>query len=244
VSAGGVVDLDRLSYQIVYGGGTTASADNDAVRRACAGSGGRLLPFYFGNPHVGARDYARRGAQYWGLEISPAVHGVGFYNLGVRELVSQARRHRHPVYTVCVPGPGGSTEDFLRLVADYPDVTFIFGHCGYIGIDTHAIEQIAPHANVIAEISGCFSFTARRAVQRLGAQRVVFGTEYPLQHPSAELAKLAALALPQADEELVAWRNAHRLLQLETLEDDDDCREWTDTGIQPDTARRRVAAHR
>jgi len=214
VSAGGVMDLDQLAYQVVHGGRSTGSPDNEAVLRAAEGSGGRLVPFFFGNPHASFREYAKRGHHYRGLEISPAVHGVGFYHPGVRELVEVAQQHGHPVYTVCVPAPGGGTADLLWLVKAYPDVTFVFGHCGYTGIDTHALKLLAPYPNVVAEISGCFSVTAQTAIERFGADRVVFGTEYPLQHPDVELAKLAALRLSTSDERKVAWSNAHRLLNL------------------------------
>jgi predicted TIM-barrel fold metal-dependent hydrolase len=214
VSAGGVVDLDQLAHQIVHGGRSTGSPDNEAVLRAAEDSGGRLVPFFFGNPHAPIREYAKRGHHYRGLEISPAVHGVGFYHPGVRDLVEVAQQHGHPVYTVCVPASGGGTADLLWLVKGYPDVTFVFGHCGYLGIDTHALKLLAPYPNVVAEISGCFSVTARTAIERLGADRVVFGTEYPLQHPDVELAKLASLRLSTSDERKVAWSNAHRLLNL------------------------------
>jgi predicted TIM-barrel fold metal-dependent hydrolase len=214
ICAGGLIDLDRLAYLIVHGGRSTASADNDAVLRAAEASNGRLVPFYFGNPHVSTRAYRTHGKRYRGLEISPAVHGTGFYNSGVRDLVDVARDFGHPVYTVCVPAPGGGTEDLVRLAADYPDVVFVFGHCGFITVDTMALTQLAPYPNIVAEISGCLSVTARLAVQRLGCDRVLFGTEYPLQHPEAELAKLAALGLSPADEQRVAWDNAHRLLKL------------------------------
>jgi predicted TIM-barrel fold metal-dependent hydrolase len=214
ICAGGVVDIDRLAFQIVNGGRCMQSANNDAVLRAAELSHGRLVPFYFGNPHVSVRDYRRHATQFRGLELSPAVHGVGFYHSGVRELVEVAREYGHPVYTVCVPTPGGGTDDLGRLAADYPDVVFAFGHCGFIAVDTYALTRLAPYPNVVAEISGCFGVTARLAVQRLGADRVLFGTEYPLQPPEAELAKLAALRLSPADEQLVAWENAHRLLKL------------------------------
>ncbi|MFD8202061.1 amidohydrolase family protein, partial [Streptomyces sp. NPDC059701] len=44
------------------------------------------------------------------------------------------------------------------------------------------------------------------------AGRVVFGSEYPLQHPAVELAKFQALRLPPGQWRQVAWDNAHRLL--------------------------------
>jgi uncharacterized protein len=41
---------------------------------------------------------------------------------------------------------------------------------------------------------------------------VLFGTEYPGQHPSVELAKFRALQVPADVWRLVAWGNACRLL--------------------------------
>ena len=41
---------------------------------------------------------------------------------------------------------------------------------------------------------------------------MLFGTEYPIQDPGVELAKLAALGLDADTWTKVAWRNAHRVL--------------------------------
>jgi predicted TIM-barrel fold metal-dependent hydrolase len=213
VSAGGVVRLDQLAYQIVHGGGSEASADNASVLAASAGSDGRLVPFFFANPHGSSGEYAVAAHQFRGLELSPAVHGVGFGDPRVHQLVAVAQQHGHPVYAVCVGTPGGGTADFVALAKTFPDTTFIFGHCGFIGVDLYAIGQIAGQANIMAELSGCFSVTARAAIDQLGADRVLFGTEYPLQHPRVELAKLAGLDLPPVDQAKVAWRNAHRVLK-------------------------------
>jgi predicted TIM-barrel fold metal-dependent hydrolase len=43
---------------------------------------------------------------------------------------------------------------------------------------------------------------------------VLSGTEFPFQHPLAELAKYQALGLPAAQWQLVAWENANRLVRL------------------------------
>jgi predicted TIM-barrel fold metal-dependent hydrolase len=69
---------------------------------------------------------------------------------------------------------------------------------------------------VVAELSGCLTVTARTAVERLGAGRVLFGTEFPLQHPAVELAKCAALGLAPADHDRLMWTNACRLLGEDT----------------------------
>lgn len=212
VAAGGVVGLDRLSRQVVYGGHVEADAGNDAVRAACRDSGGRLVPFFFGNPHAPHR-YADAAADFRALEISPAVHGVALGDDRTRHLVATAARHRHPVYVVTLGRPGTRAADLARLAADFPDVTFVLGHCGFLGIDTDAIATVAPQPNIVAEISGAFTLTVRIAVDRLGAGRVLFGTEFPLQHPAVELAKLHALQLDETQRRLIAWDNADRLLK-------------------------------
>ena len=147
-----------------------------------------------------------------GLELSPAVYGTGFRDATTYALVRVAADAGHPVYTVCTGQRGARAADLVWLAGRFSTVPFVFGHCGFTGIDTDGINRIADHDNIIVETSGCWCVAVRRAVAQLGADRVVFGTEYPLQEPSVELAKLAALGLSTAVREKVAWRNAHRLL--------------------------------
>src|SRR4029078_8525745 len=78
VAAGGVIDLGRLSAQIVDGGFSVAAVRNDAVLTACAASSGRLVPFYFANPLAGRWEYGEQADAFRGLELSPAVHGLPF----------------------------------------------------------------------------------------------------------------------------------------------------------------------
>jgi uncharacterized protein len=216
VAAGGLLDLDRLSAQILTGAHADVDADNDGVRRACRTAADRLLPFYFANPWRRPTEYRDLAERFRGLELSPAVHGIGFDDPRTAELVAVAEQAGHPVYVVCLGRPGTTAADLVALARRFPAVTFVFGHCGFIGIDSHALTVIAPQPNILAETSGCFTIVARLAVQRLGCDRVLFGTEYPLQHPRVELAKFASLELPEPSWQQIAWRNAHRVFGEET----------------------------
>jgi predicted TIM-barrel fold metal-dependent hydrolase len=216
VSAGGVVTLDQLSAQIVEGGQVETDPDNDAVLRGCDRSDGRLVPFYFANPHRPAGAYGRQAHQFRGLELSPAVHGVRFDDPRTLALVELAAGAGHPVYTVCLARPGTRTADLVTLAQRFPTVTFIFGHCGHIAIDSHAIAQIAGQHNIVAETSGCFALVVGIALRRLGTDRVIFGTDYPLQGPGVELTKLASLDLTVATWQQVTSRNIRRILGEDT----------------------------
>jgi len=216
VAAGGVVDLARLSAQIVDGGFSVAAVPNEAVREACAASGGRLVPFYFANPREGLREYGEQVHAFRGLELSPAVHGLPFDDPRMVAFVEVAAGAGQPVYVVCLGRDGARTADLVNLAAHFPDTTFVFGHCGFIGIDIAGVDQIADRPNIVAETSGCLGVVVRHALTRLGPGRVLFGTEYPLQHPGTELAKYAALELPASCWRKVAWQNACRVLKEET----------------------------
>jgi uncharacterized protein len=212
VSAGGVIELDRLSRQVVEGGQATEDADNDAVLAACAAADGRLLPFYFANPHRGPDEYRGATAEFRGLELSPAVHGVALTDSRTVRLVSAAARVAHPVYVVCVPRPGAGVADLVVLARWFPTVRFVLGHLGVSLIDTFGVGLVADEPNILVETSGGYTATLQVALDRLGAHRLVFGTEYPLQHPEVELAKFAALRLTDRDWRLISAGNARRLL--------------------------------
>lgn len=216
VSAGGVVDLDRLSVQLVESGHVETSPDNDGVYDACVEADGRLVPFWFANPYAGEAVYRKRAHLFQGLELSPAVHGVGLTDPRTVALVRVAAEVGHPVYTVCVGRTGCRARDLVQLARRFPTVAFVFGHCGFTGLDTHGLALVARQENVYAETSGAFTVTARVALDRLGPDRVLFGTEYPLQDPGVELAKWAALGIDPGAWEKVGWRNAHRLLGEES----------------------------
>jgi predicted TIM-barrel fold metal-dependent hydrolase len=215
VCAGGTIDLDRLSRQLVDGGHVETDADNDAVLRACASADGRLLPFFFANPHGPADPYRVAAAEFRGLEISPAVHGVGLADPRIAEFVAVAAEFGHPVYTVCLERPGARVADLVELARRFPNVDFVLGHAGVGNIDFHAVNLIRGEPNIALETSGGYTCVTEAACDRLGAGRVVFGTEYPLQHPAVELAKFRALRTPPERWRRIAWENAHRLLKEE-----------------------------
>jgi predicted TIM-barrel fold metal-dependent hydrolase len=212
VCAGGTIDLDRLSRQLIEGGHVETDADNDAVLRACEGSGGRLVPFFFANPHRPAAVYAATAGRFRGLEVSPAVHGVGLADPRVAGLVAVADRFEHPVYVVCLDRPGARVSDLVALARRFPRVRFVLGHSGIGNIDLYALTLIRDEPNILLETSGGYACVAEAAIGRLGAGRVLFGSEYPLQHPTVELAKFRALGVPPEQWRQIAWDNAHRLL--------------------------------
>lgn len=217
VSAGGVIDLAGLSRQLVDGGHVTTDPDNELVREFCLRSSGRFVPVYFANPHRPAQEYADRAAGFRGLEISPAVHGVPLTDPRVGELVRIAGHARHSVYVVCLIRPGCGVADLAALARAHPGTVFVLGHAGTGNIDFYAVDLIADLPNVLLETSGGYTSVLSAALDRLGPERLLFGSEYPLQDPRVELAKFRAVDVTPQAWALVGRRNAHRVLGLEEL---------------------------
>lgn len=214
VCAGGILSLDELSRQVAEGGGVETQPDNAGVLAACAGGDGRLVPCYFANPYAGVERYLAEGADFAGLELSPAVHGLPLTDQRTAALAAAAGRLGHSVYVVCFERTGCRVADLVRLAARHPETVFVLGHGGVNLIDVYSIELVAPYPNVVLETSGGYLLLVREAVRRLGPERVLFGSEYPLQHPELELAKIRRAELEPAAARRVLWSNAHRVLAL------------------------------
>ncbi|MGH3673792.1 MAG: amidohydrolase family protein, partial [Pseudonocardiaceae bacterium] len=210
--AGGMVTPDELSAFFAGLGHTDRDADNETVRIGCAASGGRLTPFYFANPHRSADCYAAQAPNFRGMELEPIVHGIAFTDERTIAHLRVAQQFKHPVFLAALPSPGCRVDDVTRVAQGFPDVTFVLGHSGVGIIDLHAINLIAPHANIMFETSGGYVCVLAAALARLGASRVVFGSEYPMQHPRIELTKYEVLGLDDDVWRQVSHDNALRIL--------------------------------
>lgn len=214
VIAGGTITPELLSIHYTRGGTLDVDVDNAGVLAACQRSHGRLLPFYFANPLRGAAPYIEAAADFHGLKLAPIVHGVPFSDPRVRDLVAAAAEFQHPTYLHCLPHAGFGVSDVIDLAKAIPDAQIILGHGGLGHADFHGISLIAKQPNIYFETSGSFSASTRFAWQTLGADRVLFGSEYPLQDPRVELTKMEALELPADDYRRIMGDNMRGLLAL------------------------------
>jgi uncharacterized protein len=186
---------------------------NRAVARLVARHPDRFYGFAFVHPE---HDRGRVGAL-----VRTAVERHGFRGIKVhrhdgritREICEAARAFGLPVlYDVM-----GEVSVVELLATEYPDVAFIIPHLGSFGDEWRAqvalIDHLARHPNIHTDTSGVRRFDLlEQAVERAGAQKILFGSDGPWLHPGVELAKVRALRLPPADERLVLGGNLLRLI--------------------------------
>lgn len=99
------------------------------------------------------------------------------------------------------------------------DATLIMGHVGGFFHAREAIEVAARHENVILE-SSAFPYprVLQDAIERLGADRIIYGSDQPAANPHVELRKIEVLDLSDRDREKILSRNIAELIDLD-LED-------------------------
>jgi len=99
----------------------------------------------------------------------------------------------------------------LLFVALYPRTRFIIPHMGMLNGGAGAVlAALAGRGNVWFDTSLAAPDAA--VIRRLGADRVLFGSDHPYGHPATSLARLRSLRLPPSDEEKVLGGNLLGLL--------------------------------
>jgi predicted TIM-barrel fold metal-dependent hydrolase len=185
---------------------------NRQVARIVASRPDRFLGFAFVHP---MRDRGRVREM-----VREAVIELGFVGMKVhrydaritREICEAARVFCLPVlYDVM-----GEVSSVELLATEYPDVMFIIPHLGSFADDWRAqlalIDHLVRHPNVFTDTSGIRRFDLlEQALQRAGAKKILFGSDGPWLHPAVELAKVRALRMHEADEQLVLSGNFLRL---------------------------------
>jgi uncharacterized protein len=152
----------------------------------------------------------KQAVTQWGFR-GLKVHG--YDALPTREVCEAVRAFRIPML-VDVVGRASIVE---LLASQFRDVDFIIPHLGSFMDDWRAQQQVVDHLvrhpNVYADTAGVRRFDYLvQAVKRAGARKLLFGSDGPWLHPGVELAKVRALGLPPAEEQLVLGGNLLRLI--------------------------------
>lgn len=153
--------------------------------------------------------------------VRTAVQEYGFCGIKLhrydarisREVCETARLFRLPVLYDVV-----AEISVVELLAhEYADVNFIIPHLGSFSDDWRAqaglTDYLVRFPNIYTDTSGVRRFDLlQRAVDRVGADKFLFGSDGPWLHPGVELAKIAALKLSPDDAKKVLSGNLLKLI--------------------------------
>ena len=99
-----------------------------------------------------------------------------------------------------------------RLLSTFPTLTFVCGHSGWDAPQA-ALRAALTHPNLLLETSWQPARMIRRLCDKLGPERLLFGSDFPLFSQRRSL-RNTRTALTDAEFALVTSENARRLLRL------------------------------
>jgi hypothetical protein len=148
-----------------------------------------------------------------GLKLHPVstlAHPAGEATVS---LVRAAGELGVPTLFHCGDDPLSTPLIIAGTAAACPDSTIILGHMGgYHHVD-EAIDVAEEYGNVVLETSAMpYPDKIRKAVARIGADRVAYGSDGPMSPPALETQKVIAAGLTDEQAALVLGGNAMRLL--------------------------------
>jgi predicted TIM-barrel fold metal-dependent hydrolase len=200
---------------------STDRRDNASVAAFIAGETKRKYWFFpWLNPGVEADiDYARRNAGgIDGIKLHPSCDRIRVDDPRTQPLLQLAQDHGLAVMVHCGRWQEMSSYLFaLDVAAKYPAIRFVLSHMGgdTPELEMGTIEGIAQGGldNVLLGIEGVREYWAvQEAVDDLGADRVLFGSDFPLGHPRMYMGVVDALRITAEQKDLIMGGNALRLV--------------------------------
>ena len=195
---------------------------NEFLARSAEEAGGRIIPFMRVNPHLqdNALSSIEKGAKqgFRGIKFHPRNEA---FPVNSEELV-------FPIAELAVklgmpilihtgePDTYGYAQPTLvgDLADSFPDLTLVVGHMGK-RLYEDAICVARWFDNIILETSFRSHRDIARAVKRVGADRVVYGSDTPFGIPEVEMLKVRVADISAEEKRMVLGDNMARILGLE-----------------------------
>jgi predicted TIM-barrel fold metal-dependent hydrolase len=157
--------------------------------------------------------------KFLGLKLHPLIDGYHPNEPGVHPMMALLEDRGglpvlvhcgHPIFTL----PWSIEE----LAVAHPDVRVILGHMGHGNVVyiNASIDVAARNPNVYLETSGMPMHTKiKEAVDRIGPERVLYGSDVPFHHPAVEILRVQVSGLEPEHLEQVLRTNARALFLRE-----------------------------
>jgi predicted TIM-barrel fold metal-dependent hydrolase len=216
----GIAKAACMTYVDLPGGNPEAL---DYIARAVSRFPDRLIGFARLNPNYRQEAEAalRRAVAelgFLGVKLHPTstlAHPAGEPTVALMRLAGTLGV---PVLFHCGDDPYTTPQAIAAGARQAPDTAVVLGHMGgYFHVDD-AIAMAERQANLYLETSAMpYPGKIAEAVERVGAERVVFGSDGPGCNPALEVEKIRILGLDAGAEGLVLGGNAARILGIEEV---------------------------
>ena len=196
------------------------SQDNEAVYQAVSKWPDRFLGAVYVNPLEDTctqqlKQYLDKG--FHAVKLNPLRHAFVADDLCVDPVMELAEHYHVPVCIHCGHPPYSLPWSIALLAERFPNVKVMMIHMGHghgVYIDA-SLKMAQRYKNLYLEMSGMPMHTKiKEAYERVGAGRIMFGTDGPFHHPSVEMQKVIVSGLDDQALQRVFYDNAKVFFQI------------------------------
>lgn len=190
---------------------------NKRTAKAVKAHSDRFIGFAVANPWYGKRAIGML-EEAWdlglvGLKFNSSLQGFLIHDSLVFPLVEWARKHKWPVYFHTGTPIHSLPFQLGHLAKKYPECNFIMGHMGFADAWTDALVAAEMSPNIYLETSLFLVLPKlREACEKFGAERVIFGSDFPTAEMGLHLEKMVLCVPDGRERELVLGGNILRLI--------------------------------
>jgi hypothetical protein len=211
-----IMDEHDIVHSVVF------SFRNELTLNAVKNHPDRFTGLVWVNPLTGEKavNKIREGCKEWGfrgIKLHPLMDAYLPDSEIVHPVMEQAEKFKIPVLFHCGHPPWSLPWHFENLADRFSEVPIILGHMGHghIVYINGAISVAQKFDNVYLETSGMPMHTKiKEAVDKVGLNKVLYGSDAPFGHPAFELKKVEVSGLKKHEISRVLGENAQELFKL------------------------------
>ncbi|MDA3900749.1 MAG: amidohydrolase family protein [Spirochaetes bacterium] len=216
VVPGGMVDVREMSLYITGEKKASQEIPNHVVFDALKKYPDRLKGFVCINPLEGDKALetfqAGISAGCVGVKLNPMSHTFAFSGNMLDTIADECGQRHMPIYSHTLFNPGASTTKYAEFAKKHLNTNFIIGHMGFGALDTHALNFAAKQKNLFLETSSACFLNLVEALKKTGANKIIFGTEFPMSTSAIELFKIDELPISESDRNKILFENISSLV--------------------------------
>lgn len=195
-------------------------AANERIYRFCQRYPGRFWGAAVLSPYVPEEEYrsfmrwAIKDLGFRAIKMHPYAFCANAISPQARKVFETARELNVPVIIHTGNGVPAALPSFgIPAAKAYPDLKIVLAHSGAGMYGSEALIAAQTCENIYLETSWCTVLDLKQFVNSLGCERIMFGTDVPLNAP-VELAKYRALKLTDSQYERCFYGTAAEVFSL------------------------------
>ena len=223
LQSGKAAGIDHFIVQSVATTPKQVASINEFIAASVAESNGLLTGL--GTLHPDSADQAadvRRLAELGlkGVKLHPDIQNFKIDDYRCLKIYELCEQEGLPIlmHTGDYRYDNSNPNRLLPILQIYSGLTVIGAHFGGWSMWEEASQKLSGIPNLYVDCSSTMGFidleTTKRAIKNYGAERVLFGTDYPMWNPAKELEMFFALGLSEEENRMILSENAKRLFSI------------------------------